>query len=330
MTRPWSSTRGRRRARRPPPGTAWSAARSSRRRRARGRVPHVVALGRVQAGGRLVEEDHGRPADEAGGEIEPPRMPPSRSARGGRRPRSRPTRRAALGAVRPALGEVEQPGDQGEVLRAGQLLVDRRVLPGQADRGVLPRAWRRVGPRWSRAGVGIEQVARMRTAVVLPAPFGRARRVRCLGGPRGRCRRAPGSRRSAFESFGLDGNVHLVSFLCRSHCRNCRQGRSRDTRRSLTACCERTEHASAEQACRPLDDEVDAERERARHEDHVLVTTDRRRRGVELGEDRARGAPPPGRATRGDQEPEATKIATCRALERAGRSEAIALSATSR
>ena len=34
-------------------------------------VPHVLALGRVEAGGRLVEEDHRRPADQARGQVEP-------------------------------------------------------------------------------------------------------------------------------------------------------------------------------------------------------------------------------------------------------------------
>src|SRR6185369_10595577 len=34
-------------------------------------VPHVFAFGRVQAGGRLVQEDHPRPADQAGGEVQP-------------------------------------------------------------------------------------------------------------------------------------------------------------------------------------------------------------------------------------------------------------------
>ena len=35
-------------------------------------VPHVLALGRVEAGRRLVEEDHVRAADQARGQVEPP------------------------------------------------------------------------------------------------------------------------------------------------------------------------------------------------------------------------------------------------------------------
>ena len=36
------------------------------------RLPHRQAAAGVQAGGRLVEEQHGRPVDERGGEVEPP------------------------------------------------------------------------------------------------------------------------------------------------------------------------------------------------------------------------------------------------------------------
>src|SRR5207302_1224468 len=34
-------------------------------------VPHLLAAGGVEAGGRLVEEQHRRPGDDAGGEVEP-------------------------------------------------------------------------------------------------------------------------------------------------------------------------------------------------------------------------------------------------------------------
>ena len=61
-----------RRADRPPPGTAWSGTRS-RRMSARSAIdlPHHLAAGQVEAGGRLVEEDHRRLPDQAGREIEP-------------------------------------------------------------------------------------------------------------------------------------------------------------------------------------------------------------------------------------------------------------------
>jgi hypothetical protein len=57
------------------------------------------------------------------------------------------------GAAAPfAPAEVVQIGDEDEVLVAGEQVVDRRELPGHADRGAGPRRarGRRHGPR--RAG----------------------------------------------------------------------------------------------------------------------------------------------------------------------------------
>ena len=99
-------------------------------------APHVLALGGVEAGRGLVQEDDARAADEAGGEVEAAaHAAASTCGRGGpRRPGGRTTRAApcarALGVL--AL-EVEQRADQLEVLAAGQQLVDARVLAGEAD-----------------------------------------------------------------------------------------------------------------------------------------------------------------------------------------------------
>ena len=98
-------------------------------------VPHVLALGRVEAGGRLVEEDHRRAADQARGQVEPPahaagvglghlaggvgEVEPVQQLRG-----------AGLGL---AGAQVEQLADHDQVLGAGEVLVDRGVLAGQAD-----------------------------------------------------------------------------------------------------------------------------------------------------------------------------------------------------
>ena len=149
-----------------------------RRRPGADDVPHVLALGRVEAGGRLVEEDHrrgGRRGWPRGRAADACRR--SRSSPAGRRRRRGRTTRAARrrGPARAARGEVQQRADEQKVLGAGEVLVDRGVLPGEADR--LRRTWcgsvttsyppTRAVPAWAWS-----RVARMRTAVVLPAPLG--------------------------------------------------------------------------------------------------------------------------------------------------------------
>ena len=62
-----------------------------------------------------------------------------------------------------------------EVLPAGQVLVDRGVLAGQADGAGAPNrpGGPRRGPRWRPASrSGAMMVDRMRTTVVLPGPVG--------------------------------------------------------------------------------------------------------------------------------------------------------------
>ena len=99
-------------------------------------VPDVVALAGIEARGRLVEEDHLGPADQARGEVEAP--PHATGVRldatiGGL---GEPELIQQLRGTGPGVGpaEVEQAGEQLEVLPAGQLLVDRGVLPREADR----------------------------------------------------------------------------------------------------------------------------------------------------------------------------------------------------
>ena len=135
--RPWSMTVIR--------SASWSA--SSRycvvsstvvppRDQAADRVPDLVPAARVEAGGRLVEEqhlrrqDHARRPGRAGGACR--RCSSSRPCRRRRPGRTAPAaRRPAASAARRA--EVEQPAEQLEVLPAGEDLVDRGVLAGEAD-----------------------------------------------------------------------------------------------------------------------------------------------------------------------------------------------------
>jgi len=85
-------------------------------------LPHVLTLARVESRRRFVEEDHLGAADEAG-------------------------------------GEVEERAEEDEVLPAGQLLVDRGVLAGQADRAadLVRMADDVVTADGCRAGVGAQQ-----------------------------------------------------------------------------------------------------------------------------------------------------------------------------
>jgi hypothetical protein len=90
---------------------------------------------RVQARGRLIEEDHRRVPDQAHGDVEPA----PHAAGVGRH-------LAPAGIDQVELGEqfggdgarvlhVSQLADQDQVLAPRQDLVDRRELSGQADRG---------------------------------------------------------------------------------------------------------------------------------------------------------------------------------------------------
>ncbi len=178
----------------------------------------------------LRREQHGRAVgDEAGGRRPTcPRAWPGRarwSARRGRSPTAarRARRRGRGGGAcrrsrswprRPAASvrsnqssssrararasrcrQVEQLADHDEVLHAGQVLVDRGVLPGQADRAahLLGVADHVVAADPGRAGVGAQQRGQDADGGGLAgAVRARGRRARCPGARPGRSRRGPG------------------------------------------------------------------------------------------------------------------------------------------
>ena len=99
--------------------------------------PEVETPLRVEPGGRLVEEQHRGTVDERGSEVEPP---PHSSREGAHHAVGRVVEVEAfeqLGATRLDLVAVEvgEAPDHGEVLGGGEVLVDRGVLAGEADRG---------------------------------------------------------------------------------------------------------------------------------------------------------------------------------------------------
>ena len=141
-------------------------------------VPHAEAAARVEAGRRLVEEDDRRRHDEGAGEVEP--SPHAARVRLRRAVGGVGEVEALQQVVRPArracpLAQVVEPADHLQVLVAGQVFVDGRVLPGHADDPahlVGMRAARRCRrPRTGRSPAR-SSVVSMRTVVVLPAPFG--------------------------------------------------------------------------------------------------------------------------------------------------------------
>jgi hypothetical protein len=98
-------------------------------------VPELEPAARIQTGGRLVEEQDGRRDHQARPEVEP-------AAHAARvRPQQAPAgvgevehREQLVGALLGGgLAEPPEPADEDEVLAAGEVLVDRGVLPGQPD-----------------------------------------------------------------------------------------------------------------------------------------------------------------------------------------------------
>ena len=99
-------------------------------------LPHAAAAARIEAGGRLVEEDDARPADQRHRQVEP--APHAAGVRHGQLPggvdqvelieqlRDPPAARRAV--------EVAQVGHQGQVFLAGEQPVHRGELAGDADR----------------------------------------------------------------------------------------------------------------------------------------------------------------------------------------------------
>ena len=107
--------------------------------------PDLVAAARIQARGRLVEEQHLRARQQAGGDVEPAAHA---AGVGPGRPVSRlrqvePLEQLAGAAASVLAGQLEQTAEHLQVLPPGQQLVDRRELPSQAgqvaDGGRLSR-----------------------------------------------------------------------------------------------------------------------------------------------------------------------------------------------
>ncbi len=145
-----------------------------------GRVPQLLAAARIEPGGRFVQEEQLRFHDHADRQIEP----------AAHAPRVRPdppvTRVYEVEAgeqfVRPgpcsAAGKVTEAGHHFEVFLAAQQVVDRCVLAGEADRRFHPEPGRMRRSWPATLAVpesGRTKVAKMRTIVVLPAPFGPSR-----------------------------------------------------------------------------------------------------------------------------------------------------------
>jgi hypothetical protein len=100
-------------------------------------VPHGVAAARVEARGRLVEEQHARGSDEGHREVE---APPHPAGVGGEWFACRLDEVELLEQVgdprlRSPRAEVAEAGHEQEVLLAREQPVDRRELAGEADRG---------------------------------------------------------------------------------------------------------------------------------------------------------------------------------------------------
>ena len=98
-------------------------------------VPDLIARTWVEAGRGLVEEHQPRGDDDARGDVEPPAHP-ARVVLD--EPRCRVGQAEGvqqLGGARLRLiaSQPQEPGDEDQVLAAGQVLVDRRELAGEAD-----------------------------------------------------------------------------------------------------------------------------------------------------------------------------------------------------
>ena len=139
--------------------------------------PQLGAALRVEPGGRLVEEEHRRLVHERRGEVEPPAHAAGvRADEAVARVREVEPLEQLVGA-RPDLvvGDVGEPADEPQVLRRGEVLVDRRVLTRRARSSARTRIGCSVTSYPStraRPPSGCSSVVSTRTAVVLPAPFG--------------------------------------------------------------------------------------------------------------------------------------------------------------
>ncbi len=93
-------------------------------------LPHAVPTARVEACGRLVEEEQSRTADDRAGEVEPPAHTAGvRLDRARRRIREvEHVEQVAGAAFRLVGGQLVEPSEHDQVLAPGQVLVDGGVL----------------------------------------------------------------------------------------------------------------------------------------------------------------------------------------------------------
>ena len=123
------------------------------------RGPDLVPAARVEPGGRLVEEQHLRGQDHARRQVEPAAHAAAVALHAlvAGVGEVEPLQQLGRPQLRPAPAEVEEHPEQLEVLPAGEDLVDRGVLAGQADPApYLLRVPRDVDPGdVRRAAVGL-------------------------------------------------------------------------------------------------------------------------------------------------------------------------------
>ena len=165
-------------------------------------VPDLVAGPGVESGRRLVQVEHGRLPDHRGGQVE---TAPHSAGVLHRGPLGGVGEREAfqhlVGAAAGGLArQIEQPPDHVEVLPAGELLVDRGVLPGESDGAAqLPRLLHHV-VTGDEGGAGVRGAPGWRGSVrawSCRRRWARAHRARCPRGRPGPRRPVPWSRRSA-------------------------------------------------------------------------------------------------------------------------------------
>ena len=141
-------------------------------------VPHREPAARIEPGRRLVEEEQPRLADQGAREVEPAAHP---AGVGLRDPSGRVGEVEALEqrvgpAPRLGAAELVQPRtSRGSRARSGSRRSPRTGRRGRSG-GVPPgRRERRRARRRALPASGLSSVVRMRTVVVLPAPFGPSR-----------------------------------------------------------------------------------------------------------------------------------------------------------
>ena len=136
--------------------------------------PEALAALGVQGGGRFVEEEDWWVGHDRGGQVEPT----AHAARIGLEPRSpalgEPNASSSSLARRAASAQVGEPAHHVNVFPSGQVLIHRGVLAGQPDDAPAFVGLRHhvMAEHRGGSGSGSRMVERMRTAVVLPAPFG--------------------------------------------------------------------------------------------------------------------------------------------------------------